>query len=130
MGVIMSINDYRDRGDRVYAEQPQQTTLGAGRNAPQYAREDYPRNPVEVTQVYTAFDALNASDILIGALSEKIDMLAKVIDSVLEENYPQNKQCEATRAGNTPLISRINHQADALENFNRVLANLIDRVRL
>ena len=57
-------------------------------------------------------------------------MLAKVIDSVLEENYPQNKQCEAIRPGNTTLINRINHQADVLENYLSVVANLIDRVRL
>ena len=127
----MSINDYyREHG---YAEVTKQTTLGAGRNTPQYPREDYPKNeknPIEVPPAYTAFDALNSSDILIGALSERIDMLAKVIDSVLEENYPQNNQCEATRPGNTPLINRINHQVDVLENCLSVVANLIDRVRL
>jgi len=126
----MSINDYREYG---YADVPKQTTLGAGRNTPQYPREDYiknEKNPIEAPHAYTAFDALNSSDILIGALSERIDMLAKVIDSVLEENYPQNKQCEAIRPGNTPLINRINHQADVLENCLSVVANLIDRVRL
>ena len=93
-------------------------------------------DPIQPTQCgvtethYTAFDALDWSDVMIHELADRIERLANVIYSVMEEPGPQCAEDSRPRVTNTPVIARITAQGEALENLNRRVEDMIGRVRL
>ena len=125
MGGIMSIIDYRDRG---YPEPKPEV-----RYEERLQCEPRPKKlstPTETEHKYTAFDALDWSDVLILNLAERIARLSNLIDSVMEEPYPRPEAEKAPRITDTPMIARITAQGEVLESLNNQVEDMIGRVRL
>ena len=122
----MSINDYRDRG---YAPMPKQEAVYEER----LQCEPRPKKlstPTQTEHKYTAFDALDWSDVLIRELADRIERLSNMIESVMEEPHPQPESERAPMIVDTAIIARITAQGDVLETLNNRVENLIGRVRL
>jgi hypothetical protein len=121
----MANNEYRERG---YPE-----VRVANSYEERLQCEPRPKKlstPTQTDHKYSAFDALDWSDVLIRELADRIERLYTVIDPIMEEPYPQPEAEKSPRLVDTALIARITAQGEVLEALNNRVEKMIGRVRL
>lgn len=87
-------------------------------------------HPCETKQEYGAFHALDYNDVMLNELHDRICRLRNRIDSILEIVPETNPSDGAPRCDNSVLNSRLNTQGILLEHLNKLVEDMIGRVRL
>lgn len=132
----MSINSYRDRGERAYAPTPKQEAVYEERlqcePRPKMSRagDRAEIGPESETTYPTATEMLDDLFKTIESLEMETASLFARIDTVLTEDGPECNPTTGPRVSTSVLTYRIGHAADLIDELTRRIRRINRRVTL